>query len=110
MPNHDDQRWADVETICRRHLAADAEFDVAGFLFAQRIGWIGTIKSIRRLTGCSIHEAQLRALANDGWRRWCRTRIATDAACAKQAIWFARHHPDNPFVSLDGGEPVFIDP
>ena len=110
MPNHEYERWSAVEAICRRHLAADAEFDVAGFLFAQRIGWTEMIKSIRRLTECSIDEAQLRALSNDGWRRWCRTRVVTDADCAKQAIWFARHHPDNPFVVLDGGAPMFIDP
>ena len=102
MRASDLSKWEDAEAHCRQRLDADPSFDVPAYFFAQRLGWLQLIKTLRRLNGYSIAEAQSAAVRHRGWRRWCVMRMNDDSRCGKQAGAHVRMYGAKSMVVENG--------
>ena len=72
------------------------------------LDWTRLIKTIRHAYGCGIEEAQVKALSNRKWLRWCKQRVLVDRSCFKQFRNTARHGRLPGWVGLRDGKPVFL--
>jgi len=72
------------------------------FLFDHRADWLKTIKTIRRVYGVELFEAERVILAHEGWRRWCDARINADPRCRKLAWKHMRYHGSRSLIEKVG--------
>ena len=90
--------WQRAEQYCSERLLADPAFNVAGYYYESRLGWLELIKSLRGFRSCGIYEAQKEALADPRWITWVLRRIRTDRRCAKQALWHVQQCGDAALI------------